>query len=116
MFASSAIYRRAILQEKMEIENFLDVYIIMLHKLILQNLTFNLCMDKNFKVFTDLNHSDLGMCTGYLVARRRALWLYSASLHKEQDQYGRFRMGTLSAQKVEKHFILILIYLLFGGT
>ena len=29
MFASSAIYRRAILQEKMEIENFLDVYIIM---------------------------------------------------------------------------------------
>ena len=50
MFASSAIYRRDILQEKMEIENFLDVYIIMLHKLILQNLTFNLCVDrKSFK-------------------------------------------------------------------
>ena len=46
MFASSAIYRRDILQEKMEIENFLDVYIITLHKLILENLRFNLRMDK----------------------------------------------------------------------
>ena len=46
MFASSAIYRRDILQEKMEIENFLDVLYYNVHKLILQNLTFNLCMDK----------------------------------------------------------------------
>ena len=49
MFASSAIYRGDILQEKMEIENFLDVllyYIIMLHKLILENFRFNLCMDR----------------------------------------------------------------------
>ena len=44
MFASSAIYRRVILQEKMEIENVQSI--IMLHKLILQNFTFNLCMDK----------------------------------------------------------------------
>ena len=62
MFASSAIYRRDILQEKMEIENFLDV--IMLHKLILQNLTFNLCMDKKSFTYSHLNHSDLGLCTG----------------------------------------------------
>ena len=46
MFASGAIYRRDIIQEKMEIENFLMYYILMLHKLILENLRFNLCMDK----------------------------------------------------------------------
>ena len=54
MFASSAIYRRDILQEKMEIEiigmeiemEIEVVYIIMLHKLNLENLRFNLCMDK----------------------------------------------------------------------
>ena len=46
-------------------------YIMMLHKLILQNLTFNLCpcieeIQEIFQVFfTDLNHSDLGLCTGY---------------------------------------------------
>ena len=42
MFASSAIYRRDILQEKI----LLMYYIIILHKLILENLRFNLCMDK----------------------------------------------------------------------
>ena len=47
MFASSAIYRRDILQEKMEIENLLDVlYYTILHNLVLENLRFNLCMDK----------------------------------------------------------------------
>ena len=47
MFASSAIYRRDILQEKWKLKIFLMYFIIMLlHKGILQNLTFNLCMDK----------------------------------------------------------------------
>ena len=68
MFASSAIYRRDIFQEKMEIEIFLMYYITMLPKLILQNLRFNLCMhgQEIFQVLTDFNHSDLGLCTGYI--------------------------------------------------
>ena len=37
----------------------------MLHKLILENLRFIYAWTRNFQAFTDLNHSDLGLRTGW---------------------------------------------------